>query len=717
MHISSRFDRFLLNAIKASLLLILFLPLFVYEQFLFPFVFPRTIVFRVLIEFSTVAWIILAIRNPFYRFRMQWLTGALLIFLTILTVTAFTGVSPYHSFWSTIERSEGILTWIHLTLYFILLSQCIHTKDEWFEFFRTAAVAGALQTIYALGEFFQLGFALETAGARVSGAIGNPSFLGPYLMAMVALQALLFAEAKRRWQRALYAVLILSDLFLIWQTQTRGAIIGTLVGIVIAIIVYMRQQWSRKALYVTVALMLIIAASGALFLRASAQSTWLLRYPTLQRLATISTNDITTQNRMIVWGVGLQALLARPLLGWGLENFAIPFNIYFDPAITRDIGSHPWYDRAHNTVVEIGVASGALGLASYIGVWVVSLWFIYRKRSALTSIERSSIAGFLIAYFIQNLFVFDTINSYMIWLFLLAYVQFRAIGPRLVPSRDTFSQRRLLPAVALALIILVPCLYYFNVRPILANHYAVDAAVHQKQRPDQGLAQFKNVFTYSPPAEEEYRFILVQYTRDQINLRGLTTETVPLLEFAISEMEKTIAARPLAVQNDLLLAELYLAASNPLNDYLGRAEGIALQALGKAPRRYQTYTLLGRIKMSQGDAVKAIDYLQQAIQLNENFAETHWNLAIAYILSRQADRSAEPLARATQLGFPVYDQKNVEKLLGAYRDSQDLKATIAFLEKLHTDYPDNEIYTRLLDELTAFYNEAIQTISEQSNGN
>ena len=104
-------------------------------------------------------------------------------------------------------------------------------------------------------------------------------------------------------------------------------------------------------------------------------------------------------------------------------------------------------------------------------------------------------------------------------------------------------------------------------------------------------------------------------------LRGITTETIPLITFAFSEMEKSILTDTYAAQNYLILSELYLAtyALNP--KHIDRAQELALLASKVAPKRYQIFTLLGRIKMSRSEFDEGINYFKKAIELNDQFAE------------------------------------------------------------------------------------------------
>lgn len=707
----------LLQIIKTGIFVILLLPLFVDQNFLFPFVFPRTILFRLIIELCLVCYLVLIIIVPSYRPRWSPLLGLLVIFIAAMIISSSVGVNWYQSFWSSIERSEGIVTWLHFLIFFIILSSIFQTQKNWLQLFKMVILSGWLQCLYAFSQFLNFSFTLKIGGERISGSIGNPSFLAAYLIFIIFIAAYLYIQTTSLKSKLLYAALIFLDLFLLWQTETRGAILALLFGILFFISFKLWHSPKPKAKIFLFGFFFFLFILTSLFI-INRNAQWVQSIGTLNRLAAISSADITTQNRLIVWEAGWRGFLERPWLGWGWENFNVVFNKYFNPLLSRDVGSQPWYDRAHNTIIEIATAAGFFGLLIYLAIfgWVFKL--LWQKEKKIQSISTANLLLFvlLIVYFLQNLFVFDTLNSYLMFFLVLAFIQSQQFlstkKMKKSPLRVSWQKNKFafIAVFAVGLTTAVSLVYFLNIRPLLANYYVVQAVTKNKTRPLKMLQDFQKAFSYSPPAQQELRFVLVQYARDQTNLRGLTSETIPLTQFALKEISKSIQASPYSIQNYLLLAELYLTASPLDPNYLHSAETIALKALKQAPRRYQVYTLLGRLKMSQGQFSEGINYFQQAIKLNERFAEAHWNLAIAYILSQQSELAQQSLDKALEFGFNVYTPENVRKLLLAYQDSKDLKAAIDFLEKLSEQFPQEKNYQIMLASLKELY----QQISEKT---
>ena len=710
----SRTINFLLHLIRMGIFIILFLPIFVQSEFIFPFVSPKTYLFRLIIELIFALYLVVAVFKKSYRPRLSLLSILLATFIGIMILASVLGLNPYRSFWSSIERGEGINTWLHLFGFFIILGGIFKTKQDWLLFFQVAIIAGWLQVVYTLGQIFDFSFALSVKDARIIGSLGNSSFLASYLIFTSFIAAYLFSQTKKNRAKLSYAALILINLFLIWKSQTRGAILGLAAGLVIFIILKLWRQ-KTKAAKIAIAIILIAIPLAGLILVSNKNSAWVKSSGTLSRIARISTSDISTQNRLIVWGVGYQAFLERPFLGWGWENFNGAFNQHFNPQITRDVGSQPWYDRAHNVVVEVATATGGSGLAIYLLIFIYAIKKLWQKSKTDKDSSTTNLAliSFLIAYLLQNLFVFDTLSTSSLFFAILAFIGFAA-GKADEEFKEKFipdSKTKIILLSLMLILVIIPLAYFLNVRPALANYLTIQAIKQSGQNPKVMRQSFAKALAFSPANERELRFILIQHTRNAINTWGANEQTAPLIELATTAMEASIIKNPEFIQDYLILAELYLAAAKLNQQYTNRAEEIMLKALELAPKRYQVYTSLGRFYMTPGKYEDGIKYLKQAIALNDNLAEAHWNLAVGYILSHQPELAEAALDQAVAKGFNAYQEKNIDLIIQAFFDSQDIQATIDFVQKMTEKFPENEKYKKLLGELGVIY----QSMTEAKN--
>ena len=129
----------------------------------------------------------------------------------------------------------------------------------------------------------------------------------------------------------------------------------------------------------------------------------------LLRLANTGIDDASLTGRIDSALVGLEGFAARPILGWGPENFTIAY----DRHVTAEIiaAGVTSFDQAHNKLIEELTTKGILGFAGYMAVWLYILWIVARtvRRQGLQDQFFTLAAGAaLTGYFVQNLFLFDT---------------------------------------------------------------------------------------------------------------------------------------------------------------------------------------------------------------------------------------------------------------------------------------------------------------------
>src|SRR3989344_1403331 len=99
------------------------LPLLYIEGLLYPFVAPKTLLFRALAIVAAAAFAYLALSGGrFYWTRLRqwtsWIPGTL---LAVAYATSLVGIDFYHSFWSIYDRGDGLLTLTAAPLFFYLI--------------------------------------------------------------------------------------------------------------------------------------------------------------------------------------------------------------------------------------------------------------------------------------------------------------------------------------------------------------------------------------------------------------------------------------------------------------------------------------------------------------------------------------------------------------------------------------------------------------------
>ena len=136
----------------------------------------------------------------------------------------------------------------------------------------------------------------------------------------------------------------------------------------------------------------------------------------LSRIANIDlSRDLVT--RSTIWGMALEGVKERPLLGWGQSNFNFVFNEQYEPSL---YAQESWFDRSHNIVLDWLVTGGVLGLIAYFSIFFAGLYYLVvlpflKKEEELpfNVLERGVLIGLFAGYLIHNAVVFDNIISYI----------------------------------------------------------------------------------------------------------------------------------------------------------------------------------------------------------------------------------------------------------------------------------------------------------------
>jgi len=217
--------------ILAGLFITPFIVFLVPSGVFFPYIAGKGFAFRILVEIIFGLFVILAFIDKEYRPRFSWITKAFIVFTLVILLADLLGQNPYKSIWSNYERMEGFMMLLHLLMYYIVASSVFQTVRQWFGFFNTNIFASVLMSIYGL---FQLGgkATISQGGVRLDGTFGNSTYLAIYLVFHIFLCVYMLAsDAKEKWQKWTYSIIIALEVIMLYFTATRGAILGLIGGL------------------------------------------------------------------------------------------------------------------------------------------------------------------------------------------------------------------------------------------------------------------------------------------------------------------------------------------------------------------------------------------------------------------------------------------------------------------------------------------------------
>jgi tetratricopeptide (TPR) repeat protein len=392
---------------------------------------------------------------------------------------------------------------------------------------------------------------------------------------------------------------------------------------------------------------------GKIFLALSSSAVAVMLY-----LATQSGNPVyqefvglATKARILIWQSAWQSFLERPWFGWGPENFEIAFSLHFDPRLfIPEYGGEVWFDRAHNIIMDNLVALGMVGSILYIAVFVAAFYILGRLyfSKKIDFITAAVPMAAFIAYFLQNLTVFDMVSSLMLFFLILGFIASTEKEAGDGEEEAVVQVRTIRPAVAapVFLVAFLFCFFEFVVSPIQNSTSAVQASLKAEQiiyqRPDiarasavqagnetdQRIEAYKETLATSPIG----KYQIVEFFCDSFEEFSLSqaAEAVPSdqlnkeFDYLAEALGKNIEASPLDFRAYLKLGQLYNAWARIDSSKEDAAVGILETAMGLSPNNQQVYWDMAQAKFNQQKPGEAMALAEAAIKLEPMVERSHF---------------------------------------------------------------------------------------------
>lgn len=650
------------NIAKGGIFASLFSPLVLSAPFFFPFIVPKTLFFQIAIAIALFFYILAASLDKKYAPKFDTLTKLVLAFFGVYVLAAAFGANPARSFFGTYERMLSVVNMAHFVVLYLIVKSVFVSQRDWLWPLRTVVGASVLVSLYGVGQKLGIGWFYHAGIDRIDATIGNAAFVAGYLIFAVFFALMLLVKDSHPVFRALAACSIALNATIIYFTGTRGAAVGLAAACAVLLVAYFfrparttlikKEHLKWGAIVLALALFAVVALDGK------------GAYRSLQRFSSVSLTDATVQTRLLSVSVGWEGFLARPMLGWGPENYNLVFDKYYNPKLYP---TENWFDHAHNIFFDIATTTGVAGLVAYAALLG---YLVFRTAAFARSAPENYWIGILcfalvVAYFTQNIFVFDSLATYLPFFVFLAFV---SSGCKLGDARESVPQdkeRRFynpsLKTAALLLPVFAVMVYWVDVRPALGAYHTVAALQIPLSLAPQALNRFERALAYSNFGREEIRGKLADYAGEVLYEERITDIELKrrIAEFTVEEMEDSIAAEPLNFRNYLYYAnflsgnyEVLAAAGIP--DALERADETLARAQALAPQKPILYLQWGRVKTLQKDAAGAVAMFEKAAALNPVVIDPQVRLALAYAKAGARERSLE-VARAVLAGGAQLD--------------------------------------------------------------
>lgn len=673
-------------------------PFLVFKDLLFPFVTSKAFYFRIVIELALPLYAYLIFVDGSLRPKIKNpLNIAVVLFLVASFIAALLGGNVLKSVFGNFERMGGAYYLAHLTLlyfYLVLLAQMGGNYLQ--KFLKMLVAVGTLCSLDAVMVWLSHNHFLlnDPSYPRVSGSFGNPIFIASFLVIPMFVAAFFALGAEKLGKKIFYYILAALQLWAIFLSGTRGAIVGLEIGLFVGAVLFVAfNKKSRLKIYGGAAIAVFLVGLGLLF----AFHNRLPPDSMLKRL--FSLKDGNTQARLVQWKTALTGFKDAPIFGTGPESYYVISNKYYNPEIYNYDKS--WFDKPHNYLLEVLVTTGIAGMLAYLAMLVFSGLALYRgfRKELLSLAEFCLLIAGLIVYEIQNLFVFDTVSASIAFFVFVGFCGYllqetsgeaksNSVKTQFLPNSFVVAVS-LFTALAAAVLIFVTNYQGLKVAKNVNYGYAYGAVDAEKSENYFETARFAG-FNFDP-AELASKYADVAMSAAQSSDRVNPALGRQMLQNAIAAEESSV----LRVPNDPIswqnLANLYITKSVVEKTSLDpRAQEAANKALALAPLRPEPQMLQTRIFLFQNNIAGAEQTLQNLLKTIPKEFDAVAQLALVYHYTAKDADGAALIEKALNEGFVPHQASEIA-WVGDYYAKQGKFADAVRIYELATTVEPNNI--------------------------
>ena len=220
-------------AVRVGVVLVLFTPLIVTTELVFPFVVGKALYARAVIEILFAFWIALVVRDGEQKPPVSRVLLAFGAWVLASWGAGLLGVSPTRSLWSTYERMQGVFDLAHWLAFAIVAASVFRSLRDWRVLLGVNVAVSGLVCGLGVAQHFALvdpGWLLGSS--RPGSSLGNPNYLGAYAMvnALIGLglmmESLGSSRPCARRLGGLWTVALVVNGWALWLSGTRSAVAG-----------------------------------------------------------------------------------------------------------------------------------------------------------------------------------------------------------------------------------------------------------------------------------------------------------------------------------------------------------------------------------------------------------------------------------------------------------------------------------------------------------
>lgn len=679
-------SKFYLRLLQTGAIASLLTVFLVFSGLLFPYITSKQLTFNILTEFLMVFWLIFIWKFPSYRPKRSFITWGIVAFLLAITWSCFSSVDPLLSFWGDAERMLGVFHIIHFFFLYLILITVFRNEKDWQILLGSSVVIATVVSLIGL------------AGNPYS-TIGNTAYVSGYIIFNIYFAALLFYRAKGqnwRWSLLIPVLIMLVEFA---KMRTSGAIIGLGISVLLVVFLIGALHQNKKikiAAWSSVAVAILIL----IFIFSQQEATWFQN----SFLKNLTSQKNTFQTRLVSWEAAAKDFHNHPWFGVGFGNYADIFDRHFNARFYEYSRGDTYFDRAHNNLIDITSTTGLVGLMAYLSIFMaVAFYLIKLIKKSHHNLEPLVLIGLFVAYFIQNLAIFDSLVTYMGLMISLAYIYYL-----INPDSEKESEKKV-PEFSFLIIGLLATLIltnHFNIKPWKTFSGVISGYRSLSQgQVMESIDIYKEAFKNETPLDRDGKNSFLNGLMSNTKFIGVLNDEDKkiLIDYALQLAQENLLNNPQDSLMQLQTAQMYGLAFNFTRDesYTEKALEHLDLAIALSPQRLPLYFLKANILMMLDRSDEAISVVTSTIEFNPDFPDAYCQLFKFYKMTGKDELAFANGDKCIDFGGVETLNMSTEflELAEHYYLVEDWKRTLVMAKQLTIFQPDSVETWNLLSEV------------------
>jgi O-antigen ligase len=671
----------LVNYLTIILFLIPFSLLIVDNNVLFPFITTKAIFFRILVSLGLVFALWLYLLNPNTFPKKNYLFLAICLFFIANIIATIFSVNPFRSFWGNAERMEGLWSlFFYLSYFFLLFTLFQFNPQAKKTIFYSILIVTTLISIIELQQAFIL------KQERPSATLGNPTYIGFLNLLTIFLILYFYFEAKN-FEKYFYVPLIALNFLSLIASQTRGSILGLLVGIFVFSFFYLLlSKIETKKKILAFSLFFIFLISFFFFLKTDIA----LQIPGIKRLSETLQNPVSVFPRFYAWKIFIDAFKEKPVLGWGPETMPIAFFSNFDPRIFNY--EQAIFDRPHNKFIEVLVSTGIFGFISWLLIFLAFIYYVFKTN--INFYQKATLLAFLFSYLAQNFSLFDMQASYILFFYGLSLITQKI---EFKENKESFIRPYLILISGLSLImIIIHIQHLYVVRKIITYLRESDLKITS-----EGFLRLSEI---AGPFLSEEAHMVMNYISSNLNkIKDLQTfyNFYDVIKKAYEKDNKDYKTNNAYLSFKTMLINVQRQIGQDPSKEIQEAQKIYENLIFMYPNLPEIYINYAKFLYENGQKEKARKILNQGEKIAKDYPKYYLYEAVFYFSLKENKLAYEKLNLVLKNNFQFSLDQDFEAGLRIYLANQDVensKNLIFLWLKQNNSSSTEQKITKILEE-------------------